>query len=169
MRRSLRALVGISACIGASCGLVACGTAASEDVANKQWQVTAVFDSPELPPNAPDGQISPMIVFGAKDYSVNSPCGTVQGSLEWNDNFVTVGVPEVLRTMPCDASAQTFYNRYLKVLSGDFAFTQGENGLRLTQSRKADDSEATESAANSTEASAPVTENRRGWTAVLAQ
>lgn len=150
MRRLLSGLIAIM--LGG--GLVACGMTPQEDIANKQWQVTAVFDSPDLPSNAPEGQIAPTIALGAKNYTVNSACGTAQGTLNWSDNSVTIDAPETLRTTPCNPAAQTFHDRYLKALSGDFTFTLNVNGLRFSQSSGTEREQ---------------TAQQRGWTAVLAQ
>lgn len=156
------------ACLSTALSLAACSTTVQEDISQKQWQITAVYDVPDLPPNAPEAQLPPTIVFGAEDYTVNSACGTAQGTLQWHNDTqsstgnvegITTGTisvkrSESVRAVECAAAAQTFYDRFLTVLDGDFEVHLDDNGLRFTQINGSAEKDRLQ---------------QRGWTAVLAQ
>lgn len=110
-----------------------CSAPPASDVVGKQWQVSAVYDDPNLPPAAPEGKVPPTITVGSQSYSASSACEVVQGTVEWRDEAVVIGEPQTMRTSDCDDQERIFADRFKKALSGEFIFDVGENGLRMKE------------------------------------
>lgn len=106
------------------------------------------FDDPNLPHGVPDGTQAPTITLGQTTYTFADSCGNGSGSLQWKGEAVEFGAPEQTRSLDCSDQAQTYSERFHKIVAGEFVYTQDNNGLRMREMKDPKPGE-----------------DRRGWTA----
>lgn len=140
MPRALTLSVGIAA-TGA---LVACtATEGGDDILGYDWQVSAVFDDPELPSALPPEVLPPSIVFGHVSYTGSSSCGEFGGDLDWSGgDTVEFRNLDILREQDCSASAAEFDRRLLEQLTGESTVTVSNGELRVSSTEDAPPGEA---------------------------
>lgn len=117
----------------ASLMVTACQEKPAAEIVGKQWQVTAIYDDPELPHAVPDGVAAPTITLGQTTYTLADACGNESGALKWKGEAVELEAPEQDRTTDCSAQAQTYAKRFREIIVGEFTYTQDANGLRMRE------------------------------------
>lgn len=147
-RSEKKAIAAVAAVATASMMVTACQAKPGAEVVGKQWQITAIFDDPDLPHGVPDNTQAPTITLGQTTYTYADSCGNGSGTLQWKGEAIELSAPEQTRSMDCSDQAKTYSERFQKLLAGEFAYSQDSNGLRLREMKDAKPGE-----------------DRRGWTA----
>lgn len=143
-----KAVAAVAVVAAVSMTATACQTKPAAEIVGKQWQITAIFDDPNLPHGVPDGTQAPTITLGQTTYTFADSCGNGSGSLQWKGEAVEFGTPEQTRSLDCSDQAQTYSERFHKIVAGEFVYTQDNNGLRMREMKDTKPGE-----------------DRRGWTA----
>lgn len=133
MSRRARHALAIAVAGATAAAMAGCSVGADERVVGKQWQVTEIYDDPELPHAVPEGVVPPMITIGGRSYTLDTGCGSYQGDLKWRDEgIVNISEPDKVRRLDCDARAETIDERFRSQLTGEFLVDEPGRELRMT-------------------------------------
>lgn len=87
-RSGKKAVAAVAVVAAASMTATACQGKPAAEIVGKQWQITAIFDDPNLPHGVPDGTQAPTITLGQTTYTFADSCGNGSGSLQWKGEAV---------------------------------------------------------------------------------